>query len=231
MATYLIYECRRKKTLKILGIISQPCFSHSRNGFLVNKRTTFSMRTDKTRRSRAPDPLDADKRDGGKLSRGRRRFGGLAVPGDLCGSWRATTGNVTQHHGVGQRRALGRPFQAREEPGETERGSKRPDHVNPEEATELWAGGDGDRVPGQHGGGGVCFSLRRALRRRRHLPSPSPGVTALDAAGRPTGGAEGQAGSVRRGPGRSPRGRRAGGEKPGDLGLFLRWNQTDTWTC
>lgn len=161
------------------------------------------------------------------------------MPGDLFGSWaqappwashdreRDTASWRGAEEGAGE----AGPGEGGAGRNPAARGSKRPDHVNPEEATELWAGGDGDRVPGQHGGGGVCFSLRRALRRRRHLPSPSPGVTALDAAGRPTGGAEGQAGSVRRGPGRSPRGRRAGGEKPGDLGLFLRWNQTDTWTC
>lgn len=176
MATYLIYECRRKKTLKILGIISQPCFSHSRNGFLVNKRTTFSMRTDKTRRSRAPDPLDADKRDGGKLSRGRRRFGGLAVPGDLFGSWAShdRERDTVSWRGAEEGAEEAGPGEGGARRNPAARGSKRPDHVNPEEATELWAGGDGDRVPGQHGGGGVCFSLRRALRRRQHLPSPSP---------------------------------------------------------
>lgn len=50
---------------------------------------TFSMRTNKTHRSRVPDLLDAEKRSGEKLNRERgwmERFGGLAVPGDLLGS-------------------------------------------------------------------------------------------------------------------------------------------------
>lgn len=63
-----------------------------------------------------------------------------------------------------------------EEPGETLRNEavSTPIIVNPEEATELWAGGDGDRSPGITAIAGMCSSLCRALRQHRHLLTPSP---------------------------------------------------------